>query len=374
MKNTLLYLHALAIFAGTIIGVGIFGLPYVTSKAGFGIVAFFFILMVAAVIAANLLFAKVVVSTPEIHRFPGYIGEYLGPVWKKITFVSFVIGLTGALLAYLIVGGEFLASYFSQYFGGSPMLYTLIFFSTGTYFILRGVKSIARIELVLLCVFFVLIGLFFGKALPHISADNFLNNNLLFFSLPYGVILFSLWGSAVIPEVKEMVKGSWPLIRLVIVSGVILAAFTYLWFIVTIFGVTGSATTTEGLSGFTDTLGNGVVTLGFLFGVITTFTSFLMLGLTLKKTFWYDMGIPKNVSGLLAVGIPLGLFFVGLRQFIDIIGAVGAFTIGLEGTLIVFLYRTFLKKQNKKMNPLLYSLVFLFIMGVVFEMYYLFIR
>ena len=42
------YLKALSVFAGTIIGVGIFGLPYVASKVGFFVVVLYFLLIVLA--------------------------------------------------------------------------------------------------------------------------------------------------------------------------------------------------------------------------------------------------------------------------------------------------------------------------------------
>jgi len=40
------FLKALAVFLGTVIGVGIFGLPFVASKAGFFIVLFYFLFII----------------------------------------------------------------------------------------------------------------------------------------------------------------------------------------------------------------------------------------------------------------------------------------------------------------------------------------
>jgi len=113
------FLKALAVFLGTVIGVGIFGLPFVALKAGFFIVLFYFLLMALIAISINLIYGQVILGSEKINRLPGYVGEYLGEKCKKITFFIVAIGLMGALLAYLIIGGQFLSSFFNRYFGGN---------------------------------------------------------------------------------------------------------------------------------------------------------------------------------------------------------------------------------------------------------------
>src|SRR3989338_10795092 len=127
------FLKALAVFAGTIIGVGIFGLPYVASKAGFFIVLIYFLVMAFIAIAIHLIFGKVVLGTEPLYRLPGFVGEYMGSNWKKITLLTLGSGLIGALLAYLIVGGTFLQFLLSPYLGGGNSIYTLLFFAAGAY-------------------------------------------------------------------------------------------------------------------------------------------------------------------------------------------------------------------------------------------------
>jgi len=367
------YLKALSVFAGTIIGVGIFGLPYVTMKAGFPVMIFYFLVITIFIIITHLLYGEIALGTEKLHRFPGYVSEYLGLRWKKITFFVNVFGLTGALLAYLIVGGKFMELFFAPYFGGSNIVYTLIFFAAGAYLVFRDIRSIAKIELSLLFLFLALLAVLFFKAVPFIDLNYFKAVDWKFFTLPYGVVIFSLWGNALVPEIKEMLGGSRNMLRLVIASGIILATIVYLLFIVTVFGVTGLATTKEAMAGFSSALGDGIVKLGFIFGVITTFTSFIALALTLKKTFWYDFGFSKNASWAISCFAPLILFFLGLREFIDIIGFVGAITLGLETTILIFLYRKFLAiKFSKKAPFFIYPLVGVLILGVIFEAIYIF--
>jgi len=365
------FLRALAVFLGTIIGVGIFGLPFIAFKTGFVVVVGYFIAMAIVAILVNIIYSKVILGTKEIHRFPGYVQEYMGFRWKKFSFLVMAFGLIGALLAYLIVGGQFLFAYFGSLLGGSVVLYTLLFFAIGAFLVFRGIKSISGIELILLLVLFFILISFFIKAFPFIDIDNFKSINLKHIVFPYGVVLFSLWGTSVIPEIKEMLSSSNISLNKIIILGIIFSVIIYLFFIYIVQGASG-VVSEDAISGLEKALGSNVIRLGFLFGIITCFTSFITLALTLKKVLWYDFGLNKNLSWLLTCFIPLGLFFLGFRQFIRVIGFTGAIALGIEGIILVFLYKKFLKKNppiggSKRMNPLWYLLSAVFVLGIILE-------
>lgn len=370
------FLKALSIFLGTVIGVGIFGLPFVALRAGFFVIVFYFIFMALAAILIHLLYGEVVLGSEKIHRLPGYVEKYLGVKWKKVTFLVVSIGLTGALLAYLIVGGEFLNFFLGPYLGGNSTLYSLLFFTLGAYLVFRGIKTISGVELSLLFVLFVIFIIFFVKAVPVINIDYLRNIDLKFLTFPFGVVLFSLWGSGVVPEIKEMFIGFSKQevranLKKVISWGIIIAAIIYLVFVFMVLGTSGPATSKEAISGLEQALGSNVIKLGFIFGVISCFTSFITLALTLKKVLWYDFGLSKNFAWFLTLFLPLTLFLLGLREFIEIIGFTGAVAIGIEGIIIVILYRRFLEKKfARKMNPLFYLLAGIFVLGIVFEMFH----
>lgn len=364
------FLKTLSVFLGTVIGVGIFGLPFVAYKAGFFVALFYFLLMALVVILINLLFGEVILGSKGTHRLPGYVGEYLGGKWKKISFFIIAVGLMGALLAYLIIGGQFLSSFFGPYLGGNSTFYTLLFFILGAYLVFRDIKSISGVELSLLFVFLIILVLFFAKAVPYINISYFKTINLKFLTLPYGVILFSLWGSAIVPEVKEMLIDRANL-RKIIIWGIVFTVAIYLFFIFIVLGVSGPGTSEEAILGLEQILGGNIIKLGFIFGVITCFTSFITLALTLKKTLLYDFGLSKNLAWFLTCFLPLVLFLLGLREFIGVISFTGAIALGLEGIIIVLLYQAFLRKKfSRKMNPAFYSLILVFILGIVFEIIY----
>ncbi len=365
------FIKALSVFFGTIVGVGIFGLPYVAHKVGFLTIFLYFILMTIVAVSAHFIYGEIILGTKTQHRLPGYVEKYLGSFWKNVVFLTTGTGIAGALLAYMVVGGEFLYSFFAPFFSGPPYLYTLIFFCAGSYLILRGIKSIAIIELFLLIIFFAIIAIFFIKAFPSINFDHFQASNGKYLALPYGVVLFSLWGSSLLPEIKEILGGNKKALKKTILYGIAAAAVTYLIFIFIVLGASGPDTSKEAISGLVNVLGDGIIKLGFLFGAMTCFTSFLALGLTLKKTIWYDMGLSPFLSWCIACFLPLGLFLLGFREFIDIIGLTGALTIGIEGIILVFLYKAFLRKKfSREMSPFFYSLVVVFFLGIATTTFY----
>ena len=121
------FLEASAVFVGTIIGVEIFGLPYIASKAGFGIMIVYFFVLTILVIVIHLLLAEVSRNTDKIARIPGYAEEYLGKGWGKFSLIVSSSGLIGALLAYIILGGKFLTWYFAPISAGRTCLYPALF-------------------------------------------------------------------------------------------------------------------------------------------------------------------------------------------------------------------------------------------------------
>jgi len=377
MPNKKLF-YAFSVFVGTIIGVGLFGLPYVTLASGIVTVISYFLLAGSLVIFIHLLFGEIVLRTPGTHRLPGYVDIYLGNKSKKAVLFSTFFGFYGALLAYLIIGGDFLWQLLNPVLGGGQWFYTLGFFILGSFLIWRGSHSIARVELWFLGLFFILL-LFLGiKGSSQLQLSNFPIFNFKKIFLPYGVVMFSLWGISMVPEVRDLLKGRERQLKKILISGIVVAAVTYFAFIFIILGISGAKTTPDSLLGLQGLLTPNVIALGLFFGIITTFTSFLTLGLTLKKIFYFDYKRPKFQSWLLACGVPLLLLVLGFDEFIKIIGLVGAVALGIEGTLVLMIHQK-AKKEGKRKNPeyeikipkgVSYLLSTLLIAGVVLEIIY----
>ncbi len=363
-------IYPVAVISGTIIGVGLFSLPYITLQTGFWIVLAYFLVLGAIIIKVHLCFGEVALKTPDFKRFPGFVKHHLGKNFQKVALFSNIFGFLGAILAYLIVGGEFLKNLASPFMEGSAEFYTLIYFIPAALLILFGVKAIAKVEFWGLVSFFVILALIFLRGMHAITPSNFLTSaNLSHFFLPYGAILFSLWGAALIPEAEEMLDRNKKLLKKVIPISIILPVVVYLFFIYLILGITGENTTESALTGLRTYFGDGVVTLILLFGLITTFTSFIALGLTLKKVFWYDLKANRHLAWAATCFVPLALFFLGVKSFIPVVSFIGACLLGIDGILIMLMYKKI--RPEKKLVAYLLSLVFLG--GIVYQVVYFFL-
>lgn len=364
-------IYSVAMLSGTTVGVGFFSLPYIASRAGLLVTLGYFLVLGIIVTVVHSIFGELAMATPDFKRLPGFAKFHLGKWGERVSLVTAMLGAFGAILAYLIVGGEFLQSLLSPIFGGDKLLYTLIYFAAGAILIFFGIKLIAQIELWALVLFFLVLVAIFFQARPVIRVENLIlyptqfNISTLF--LPYGVILFSLWGATLIPEVEEMLKKSKKLLRIIIPIATLVPIIIYLLFIYIILGITGAETAESALTGLRSYLGSGIISLILLLGILTTFTSFITLGLTLKRVFWYDFKIRKNLAWLLACFPPLIIFLLGLKSFIVVISLGGGVMLGAEAILILLMYQ---KTKNKKLWLLTLPLISIFVLGLIFEIIY----
>jgi len=360
-------IYAISTLSGTIIGVGLFALPYVTLKVGFWVILGYFLVLGSLVILTHLFFGELAIITPDCKRLPGFARIYLGNWGEKIAYISTIFGAFGALLAYLIVGGEFFSELLSPIFGGNHLFYTLLYFIIGAGLIFSGIKAIAKVEFWGIVLFFIILFAIFFRGESFITIGNlFPSPDFSFAFLPYGIILFSLWGAALIPEIEEMLGERKKKIMIVIPIAILIPIIVYLFFIYLILGITGTQTTESALTGLRNVLGDRIVSLALIFGLLTTFTSFITLGLTLKKVFWYDLKFTKNLAWAVTCFLPLIFFLIGAKSFISIISVVGGVMLGIDGILILLMY----KKVSPRKQIIIYPMILVFLAGIVYSIVY----
>ncbi|TET84646.1 MAG: amino acid permease, partial [Candidatus Nealsonbacteria bacterium] len=368
------FFFAISILLGTIVGAGIFGIPYVIARSGI-IPGFFYLLILGgAVLLIHLFFGEIVLRTKEKHRLPGFAQKYLGEKARILIAASTLLAITGALLAYTIIGGDFLKIVFSPFLNLSSFYFSLIFWAILSYFIFQGIKLIAPTQLLMNIAFIFIIFLIFCFALPKINLQNFSLINPENIFLPYGIILFSLIGWSAIPIISEIFENSKERrkIKKVIIVSVIAVIFLYFLFTLSVVGVSGQNTSSEALHGLLPFLGQTIVVLGALFGILAIATSFLILGNYLKNTLFYDFKIPRIISATISCGIPLILFLIGFRGFIEVVGLVGTIVGVIEGVIIVLIFKKAKLSGNRRPeyslkipSILLYFLIAIFILGAV---------
>jgi len=371
------YIYAVSALVGTTIGAGIFGLPYAAAKSGFIPAAALLIGLGIITIITNLMFAEVTLRTKKRGRIVLYCQKYIGKSGKTISMLIALFSLYSSMLAYIIIGGIFLSSMFSKTFGGDEFFYSPIFFIFATAGIYASLKLISAIELAMVILLFATIFGIMLKGIYFVDFDNLLTYNISQSFFPFGVILFSMGALSVIPEFEHIIKNRQERIKSAIIWGTSIPIAIYLLFMAVVVGVTGQNTTSDALSGLNIAIGDGIVTLGLVFGIIAIVTSYLIIGIDLKEIFRQDYGIEKKKSWALACFVPFIIFAFGLRDFIAVVSFAGGVAGGLTGILVVILFYAAKNKGDSKPPfeikiPVLLSsfIILMYFLGIVYQFVY----
>lgn len=364
------YFEALALLSGTIIGVGVFAMPFAISQAGVIAGIFELLILSGVVLLIHLMYGDVVLSRDTIHQLPGYTKSYLGPIWQTLVVISSVIGLLGSLVVYIILGSRFLAILIAPLAGASSHTLAFVLFGVGgaVFFfydtsLAEEANGVFTALLLLFMLFLIGIGIHSG------TFDFIYKTDLARIAIPYGIILFALTGASVIPEVKTTLENE-KAFRSVIVWGSLIPAVLYLFFVVAVLAASGPLVTQDAITGLQARLGSHVGYLGALIGFLAVITSYIGMGLTFKSLLISDFGARKSLSWLLTSLVPFFLVALGLSDFVKIIGFVGALAIGFESMVIVYIWR---KLPFHRLLPyiprgLSFSLVVLFFLGMMYEL------
>ncbi len=356
--------RATATLVGTTIGAGIFGIPFVVSRIGFWAGIFYLLVLGFLVLLLNLIYGEIILRTPGDHQLTGYSKIYLGKWGKNLATISLFINLYGALLAYLIKIGEFSTLIAGR---GNPLMFSLFFFILATIAIFFGLKTVSFFEGLIIFFLLGLIVLIAFLGFQRIEPANFSGINLSFLFLPYGVILFALTGSSIIPEMEEILRKEPQNLKKSIIIGSLIPLFVYLLFTVLIVGICGPFTSDDAISNLPFFLPAWVVNLGALLGILSMGSSYLSLGYVLREIWFRDFRLPKSLAFVLACFPSLIFFMFGAKSFISVLGISGAVAGGLSGILIVSIFE---RSRRKGERLPAYSLriprVLLFILFLIF--------
>lgn len=376
--NTKLF-SAIAILVGTIIGAGIFGIPYVVSKVGFLPGLIYLILLGIFTLLVTLSYGETILRTKDRHQMTGYASRYLGKWGRRILSFTLVFSIYGALLAYMIGVGDFLNTIFSPWLGGTPFLYSLIFFIFGSAIIYFGLKTIVSVERIMFLIVLAVALVIFIFGLNKIEINNFLTFDKAFLFLPYGVILFAFAGATAVVDMRQVLKGNEQKLKKGILFGYLFPFIIYLLFVITVVGISGKGTSEEAVRGLGSFLGNKILILGAILGVLTMTTSFFNLGLVLKEIFIFDYKFSKNLSWFIVAFVPFVIFLLGLTNFIKVIGLVGSIVGGVDGIMILLMHKKAKKLGDRKpefsinIPHFVYYLLFLvFGLGISYEIWFSF--
>ncbi|MBI2485237.1 hypothetical protein HYW18_03770 [Candidatus Uhrbacteria bacterium] len=365
-------LQATAVFVGSTLGAGVFGLPYAFAQSGWVAGAFFLVVLGFFLLLLQLLLAEITIQTPGQSRLVGLAGHYLGPGARAIAMLIFFGGQWGILLSYLILGGEFLRTLFPAL---PPLAGPSMFFLVGLLLVVLPLRRAASFELLIGAVLLTLFLVLMLSGLPAFDPALITAVNLEHFFVPYGIILFATSSLGVMPEMHAILgeRYEYRLPRAVLYgSGIIF--LLYLLFTFLMVGVTGSTTTPNVLLGFARVIGPDMAAVGSVLGLLTLWSIFMMIGEQLKDTCRRDLGFGRLSAVVLALGVPALLFLFGVREFITVISFTGTVFSALLACLILVIYRRLQRTVCRRIKcftiplPLLWLIGLLFFAGAVVEL------
>ncbi len=346
---------AVATMVGSIIGAGVLGLPYVFSQAGLvsGIAHVLGIGLLLMIV--NLALGEIILRTKGNHQLSGYAEKYLGKRGKLLITLTILVQLYGALIAYTLGEGTSM----TNLIGGSSIVYSFVFFVLLSVLAYRGLKAVGFAEIILITGLGAVVLLVSFLGIPHMT------NTIPAFGsnpfMPFGIVLFSLYGVSSVPLVKELMNRDKKHMKHAIVLGSIIPALVYILFalvVASIVGVDGfnalSMDDRIASAALQQTVDGALSFLTLLFGIVAMGTSFLVSVIVVQEIFQYDYGWSKDKAFGIAIIPPLlvviiDAFIVDIANFISVLGITGA--LGGSITAILILGAYFSARRNGDRKP-----------------------
>ncbi|HAL50069.1 TPA: hypothetical protein DDY56_00870 [Candidatus Uhrbacteria bacterium] len=333
---------------GTVIGVGIFGLPYVSSQAGYFVgLGYLIILGIVSYILVHA-YGQISIALNNHNRISKSVEQFLGTFWGRVASVALFCSNWGAMLAYIIIGGEFLHALLYPIIHFPVLYFQLAFFIVSAFILIGGLGFVSRMEVVSVFILLILLIVIMGGSVPYVDLNNlmYIDTSLVF--LPFGVVFFAFGGLGTVPEMRDILGRHKQMIGRAIAFGLGIVGLIYLLFSAIVVGVTGTGTTEEAILGLGNVVGSWAIIVGSLIGLFAVFTSFIILGVQVMDTAIFDFKARYMSGWLWAVSVPIVLFLFGARDFINVIGFTGGVFGVIIGLLIIAMYKRAKSQLSKR--------------------------
>lgn len=335
--------ESVAMMIGAIVGAGVLGIPFVVAQSGVLIGVLYILILGVLVTYVHLMIGEVTLRTQKKMQVPGLARKYLGTLGGWIMGIDYVFFSYMAIVAYIVASGDVLAALFPIL---SAFQWSLIFFSLLAIVVYVGLNGVKVAELVLAMIMLTLLIVIMMSGIPHIDPSNLLVIQFANVFVPFGVIMFAMGGASAVPEMENLLPHAGKKIERTLIIGTLTTVLLYMMFTIVVVGVTGLNTTSVATIGLGQAISQHVVVLGALFALIAMSTSFLTIGLALRRVYEWDCGLPRVFAWVLALGIPLIVYMLGARDFIKTLALAGALGGGLEGILFVCMFWQARKKGD----------------------------
>ncbi len=333
---------------GATVGAGIFSLPQLLNKIG--IVWFIVFLLGFSYLTyrLNWFYFRVIKSVKGNHQFSGYVERVLGTKWGRAASFVHLFSTYGALIAFVLIGGEFLG----KALGITDQLGSQLFFVLAMVFILTSGKKSENIDVLFSLikgVMFLIIAFLCFSSFGLLSSISIVPITIPFESM--GAFIFALSGFSIIPELhKEKDEGK--------------SIFTAQLAILLIYVIFTLAVSPY-WQGSDFAFSNPVISRIFsVTGFISVFTAYLLLSWVGKDIYREDLKVKERFAiGLISV-VPFLAIVIQFGSFLSVLSLTGGVFLAATGILICWMYSTVHPGKNR-VELAVIQLVFLSVM--IFE-------
>jgi len=349
IKNRFL---SIGLLSGTIIGAGVFSLPYIFKTSGIFTGIFYLVLAVVTFYFVLSMYAEIVSKTPGEHRFVGYAKIYLGKWVSWLAILVTIIGMILVLTVYLVLSQSF-AQLITSF--GAPIEKMIVFWFLGSVAVFMTARRLAWLEFSIAIGMIAIFALIFVFGIPELSkipTGDFLPKVGSLF-IPLGAILFSLSGRVAIPP---LVRLGGPVKKSILI-GLIIPAVVYVVFVLSVLGLS-LFVTEDAVSGLIGQVPAWVLFSIGVLGILSLITSYIAISFDVVKSLALDLRLPFWLQFLIIVFGPLALYFAGLQSFIGLVGLAGGVFLALESIFMIFIW---LKMKDRKLTLPVTLLVLVFV-------------
>lgn len=372
--NALQRFKVAGLVAAATVGDGIFALPYIFQKSGWLLCLFYMVALGGLVILAHSVYLATLEKVGEKERLLGLARIYLGEGGFWAGFIAIVLGLLLTLLAYLLLGTQFI--HLALPFVRERYAFAAFWAFISIPLFLDNRRAV-DVELFGIIATIVIVFTIFVAAFPRvifngIPAITGLTPQALF--LPFGVILFSLAGwTSIEPVYETRKKGSRFAVAassrpwLSLAFGTAIAALLFIMFAA---GILGSS------SIITPDTASGLATwplwekdLLAIMGLIAVGTVYIPISREIRNSLEKDLHWNTIFSRGTIILLPPALILAGLNNFLVVIGLVGGLFLSMQYLLIVSVGRRALAPGPVKRFFLDLAAV-IFILAAVYEVWH----
>ena len=360
------FLFATNLLANTIIGAGIFSLPFVFNVVGLGNGILYLIFFVAVYCAIHLMYARILQEGEPNHRFAYFAEKYLGKRFGGAVAYLVVVELLLVLTVYLILAPSFFGILFGIW--GSAAI--LLFWAVSSLFIFVDLERLGWVATLSVFSIVAIVAVVFQHSLAYEFTGHLFNKLSVFaFMLPFGPLLFALNGRPGISKMVDLWRASKETkkaftLRSAVLTGTLISAAVYLFFVVSVLRITPTPTE-DAVSGLSLSISPWITVLLGAIGLLAIWTSYFMIGANVRDILREDIRFSRITSAFFVLFVPLALYFLGVSQFIKAIGFVGGVLLSLEGIFIVMMWRRAFPKN--KLRSISFVLYLVFLCAIIYQ-------